>query len=102
MRDDEERSFLVDSEALIKVIDRRTQVPGHFKLNQRQDLLDYIKKFGFEGNNKIDYKDLVEDIQRIDEGSIPASAGSMKSGLTDAAALPELKSIFEEEYIVLD
>jgi hypothetical protein len=53
----------------------------------------------------VNYKDLIEDIQNFDymvDQSQPASAATMKSGLTDAIAYSEPKGIFDDDYIVLD
>jgi hypothetical protein len=39
---------------------------------------------------------------QYDEGSVPASSGSMRSGMTDAQDYKEPRSIFDDDYIVLD
>ena len=48
---------------------------------------------------------MVEDIQAFDpmaDIDVPRSAASIKSGLTDAIAFKEPKTIFDDDYIVLD
>lgn len=103
LRDDEERTFLADKESLIKVLERRSNAPEQFRDIHRQDLIEYVGKFSQE-NNKIEYKNMVEDIMNFEftEPSQPRSQATVKSGLTDAIAHNEPKSIFEDDYVVLD
>lgn len=67
--------------------------------------MEYVSRFRVENSNKINYKDLIEDVQNFDymiEQSQPRSAATQKSGLTDAIAHNEPKGIFDDDYIVLD
>lgn len=57
-------------------------------------------------NGKIDYKSFVEDINTFDYDQsvqeVPRSHASVKSGITDAIDYREPRSIFDDDYIVLD
>jgi hypothetical protein len=63
-----------------------------------------------QGTNRIDYGKLLSDLNQFDyvqslrtDGSMPPrSNASVKSGLTDAVGWQEPKSIFDDEYVVLD
>lgn len=58
-----------------------------------------------EGTNKVNYKSLIEDVQTFDfmaDAEQPRSTATVKSGLTDVVAMPETKTVYDEEYIVLD
>lgn len=79
-------------------------MPSNFKLNCQERLNNYVNKFS-KDEKQIDYKALVEDVQAYDytvDASQVRSAASQKSGFTDAIAWNEPKSIFEDDYVVLD
>lgn len=105
LRNDEERSWVIDREYLLKVINRRAQVPEQLKLNNKDKLYEYIDRFTNEGDaKKVNYREMLEDVQTYDiyaDASIK-SAATMRSGLTDAVGYVEPKSIFDDDYIVLD
>jgi hypothetical protein len=115
-RIDEKRTYKVDINDMIKVLNRRVNIPqfvtadseGRQLKNPNSIVIKYAQKFSGE-NNKIDYKDMVEDLMNFDyikaqydEGSQPNSSGSMRSGMTDAQDYKEPRSIFDDDYIVLD
>ena len=68
--------------------------------------MDYIDKFHKGENSKlIDYKAMVDDVLAYDylNDDVPESkAMSTVTGLSDLVDAQEPKSIFEENYIVLD
>lgn len=91
--------------ALLKVIDRRVQIPGAVKLKSQDKLVEYVNKFSTGEKNLIDYKSLVEDVQAFDYlagASQGRSAATQKSGFTESDLWHEPKGIFEDDYIVLD
>ena len=61
-------------------------MPSEYKYVHKDSLANYVENF--RNGNKINYKDLVEDIQAFDYQAdrSAASGHSMKSGLTDAVA----------------
>ena len=69
-------------------------------------LLNYINRFQKSENAKlIDYKAMVDDVLSYDylNDEVPASkAASVVSGLSDLVDNQEPKTIYEENYIVLD
>jgi len=103
LRGDEDKSYLVGHEDLMKIINRRTQMPESLKYGDKSKLVEYVDRF--QEGDKINYRNLMEDVQMYDymaDTSQVKSAGTVRSGLTDAIAKPEPKSIFDEDYIVLD
>ena len=55
-------------------------------------------------SNKVEYRALVEDILsfQLDTSAVPKSSNTVRSGLTDAVAWNEPKSIWDDDYVVLD
>lgn len=105
LRQDEDRTNLVDAFDLCKIIDRRSQVPQYLKFGTQNQLNDYLGKFAVEGTNKINYKDLIEDVLKfdyMDSTNQVRSAASTKSGLTDIMDRNQPRTIYEDDYIVLD
>jgi len=58
----------------MKVIDKRTQVPGSLKHN-KDDLLKYVGHFKDSKSGKIDYKDMIEDLISFDYRRAMANEG---------------------------
>ena len=62
----------------------------------------------FKGESgKINYENLIKDIGEFDYmeaqyGQVPPSNASMRSGVTDAIDFQPPRSIFEDDYVVLD
>lgn len=115
-RIDDKRTYTADLNDVLKVVNKRVQIPqfvtadseGRQIQDPNQVVIKYAQKFQQE-NGKVDYKSLVEDLMNFDyiksqydEGSVPASSGSMRSGMTDAQDYKEPRSIFDDDYIVLD
>jgi hypothetical protein len=117
LRIDEKRTYTVDLNDMLKVLNRRVQIPqfvtadseGRQLKNPNSIVIKYAQKFSGE-NGKIDYKGMVDDLMNFDyikeqyddRGSQPNSSASMRSGMTDAQNYKEPKSIFDDDYIVLD
>ena len=96
---------MVDKTALMKVLNRRVQVPGYFKQNYQQQMIDYVSKFTQGDKGQIDYREMVEDVQRFDymaDATQPRSGASQKSAIVNSVVWNEPKSIFEDDYVVLD
>ena len=75
------------------------------KFGTQNQLNDYLNQFSVEGTNKINYKDLIEDVLKfdyMDSTNQVKSAASTKSGLTDIMDRTLPKTIFEDDYVVLD
>lgn len=103
---------------MLKVVNKRVQIPkfvttdseGREMENPNQLIVQYAQKFQGE-NGKIDYKGMIDDLMNFDyiksqyeEGGyqVAQSHHSQRSGMTDAIDYREPKSIFDEDYIVLD
>lgn len=110
-RSQEFKNDQIDSKYLLKVIGNQSQIPEGLKYNNNDDLVAYVNQYLVEGTNRVDYGKLVVDLNNFDyvasiraaDGlAVPKSNSSVRSGLTDAVGWQEPKSIFDDEYVVLD
>ena len=65
LQSDLERTDLVNEHELMKIINKRTQVPENIKHIGNNELNNYIMEFKGEGN-KVNYRDMIQDLQKFD------------------------------------
>lgn len=80
-------------------------IPGDLQ-HKKDELQQYVSHFKGE-NGKINYDSLIKDIgdfnyMEAQHNYVPSSNGSMRSGVTDAIDYQPPKSIFDDDYVVLD
>lgn len=72
-------------------------------------MVNYVNQYLVEGTHRVDYGKLLGELNQFDYVASlrgwdqpPKSIASQRSGLTDAVDWHEPKSIFDDEYVVLD
>ena len=81
--------------------------------HNRGELNRYIQHFKAPENAKVDYRNLVEDLNRFDyeramfgesslEQPVPRSYATVRTEVTESVQLNEPRGIFDDDYIVLD
>jgi hypothetical protein len=66
-----------------------------------------VNHFKDEKTGKVNYEGLIRDIGEFDymaaqHGEAPPTGASMRSGVTDAVDYQPPRSIFDDDYVVLD
>lgn len=100
---------MIDPNELVKIINKRTQVPESLRHN-RDELNQYISHFQDKETGKINFKNFIDDLKQFDyqksmneaEGVEPRSGYTVRSGVTESDYNYQPKSIFNDDYIVLD
>lgn len=104
---DQDKSFTVDPALMMKVIDKRIEVPH--QLRDHTDMLyDYLGEFRDEATGKVHYRAMANDLQSFNFdnetnlGLLPRSALSISSGKYSIAGVEPKRNIFNSEYTVGD
>ena len=91
---------------MFRIIDNRALIPGDLQ-HKKEELHQYVNHFKDEKSGKINYEGLVQDLNQFDymtaqHGDQPGTGASMRSGVTDALDYQVPRSIFDDDYVVLD
>lgn len=91
---------------MFRIIDNRTLIPQDLQ-HRKEELHQYVNHFKDEKTGKINYEGFIQDLSQFDfmsaqHGEKPATGASMKSGVTDAIDYQAPRSIFDDDYVVLD
>ena len=108
-RNQEFQNNKVDKKLLLKVIKCNAQISEDLKAVGQNSLNAYLDQFYDEECNKLDYGKMIQNLTEFDyvqslrdDDNIPRSNYSQRTGLTDAVSWNEPKTIFDDDYIVLD
>lgn len=108
-RNQEFQNSKVDKKLLLKVINNNAQISEDLKAEGMNSLDSYLDQFYDSECNKLDYGKMIQNLTEFDyvqslrdDDNIPRSNYSQKTGLTDAVSWNEPKTIFDDDYIVLD
>ena len=108
-RNQEFQNNKVDKKLLLKVINNNAQISEDLKAEGMNSLDSYLDQFYDSECNKLDYGKMIQNLTEFDyvqslrdDDNIPRSNYSQKTGLTDAVSWNEPKTIFDDDYIVLD
>ena len=105
MSADFDRNYFIEIKDFMKVIDRRTRVPEYLKQENGDLLHEFIAGYTDEGTGKVDYRSLIEELRFFNyEEANTHKAGEDQHHVMSESRLtqPRKKTIFEDEYIVLD
>ena len=105
---DSDRKYSVDYKDFMKVIDRRAKIPEYLKQENSDLLYEFIGEYTQE--EKVDYRSLVEDLRYFNyeeanenkAGGSPGNTGGFKDRTGYSTETRKRKTIFEDDYIVLD
>ena len=91
---------------MFRIIDNRALIPQDLQ-HKKDELYQYVNHFKDEKSGKINYDGMIQDLNQFDymaaqHNEKPATGASMKSGVTDALDYAVPKSIFDDDYVVLD
>lgn len=102
---DFDRNYFIEIKDFMKVIDRRTRVPEYLKQENGDLLHEFISSYTDDQSGKVDYRSLIEELRFFNyeeanahKGGEPEHHSQSVSRLTQQRK----KTIFEDEYIVLD
>lgn len=105
---DSDRKYYVEYKDLMKVIDRRAKIPEYLKQENGELLHEFLGNYIDHSNGHVDYRSLVDDIREFNY----EQANKQKPGDLDETRVAAFsrtpneprkrKTIFEDEYIVLD
>jgi hypothetical protein len=107
---DSDRNYAVDVKEFMRVIDRRAKIPQYLKESENTSLLhEYIGGF-MDDQGKIDYRSLVDELRYFNYDDATNKKidtnDHLESTKVSFAKTPtethKRKTIFEDDYIVLD
>ena len=108
---DSDRKYYVEYKDLMKVIDRRAKIPEYLKNENGELLHELLGQYTDHNNGHVDYRSLVEDIRdfNYEQSNHKGTAGGdlQESRVAAFSKTPgnegrKRKTIFEDDYIVLD
>jgi Ca2+-binding EF-hand superfamily protein len=108
---DSDRKYYVEYKDLMKVIDRRAKIPEYLKNENGELLHELLGQYTDHNNGHVDYRGLVEDIRdfNYEQANQKGTSGRdlQESRVAAFSRTPgnetrKRKTIFEDEYIVLD
>lgn len=65
LRNDADKSYLVDASDMMRIINKRIQIPDELKHNS-EELYEYVGLFKNQQTGKVDYNQLILDVQKFD------------------------------------
>jgi hypothetical protein len=103
---DADRKYFVEYKDLMKVIDRRAKIPEYLK-NESGDMLhEVLGNYTDPNNGRVDYRSLVEDLRdfNFEQANSKEMSDAKLASLskTPGQEPKKRKTIFEDDYIVLD
>lgn len=105
---DSEREYSVDIKDFMRVIDRRSKIPQYLKESDNTELLhEFIGGYMDNDTGRVDYRGLVEELRyfNYEEANNQKDFGGESTKLSFSKTPGETrkrKTIFEDDYIVLD
>ena len=108
---DSARDYAVDVKDFMRVVERRAKIPQYLKEGENTECLqDFIAGYMDSQTGKVDYRGVVEELryfnyeEAVNNKNGPIEiAESTKYGFSKTPGEPrKRKTIFEDEYIVLD
>jgi uncharacterized protein YdcH (DUF465 family) len=108
---DSDRKYYVEYKDLMKVIDRRAKIPEYLKQESGDLLHEFMGQYVDHNNGHVDYRTLVEDIREFnyEQANQKGTAGGdlQETRIAAFSKTPgnearKRKTIFEDNYIVLD
>ena len=92
----------------MKVIDRRAKIPEYLKNENKELLHEFIAEYIDQISSKVDYRGLIDELRNFNYEEANQKGSSLGAYDKEAAATlrkekeSNKKTIFEDEYIVLD
>ena len=107
---DSDREYVVDVKDFMRVIERRAKIPQYLKESENKGLLHEFIGGYMDEQGKVDYRGLVEELRQFNyEEANNKKADSndyLESTKSSFSKTPnevkKRKTIFEDDYIVLD
>lgn len=106
---DKDKTYQVNPNDLMKILEKRVKLPEYLK-QEPQHLTEFLNEFVDNSSGNIKYKEMVESLRTFDYDTetstrtnhgAPASHRS-SSFHSDMFGVTKPKTIYDDEYVVLD
>ncbi len=107
---DSDREYVVDVKDFMRVIERRAKIPQYLKESENKGLLHEFIGGYMDEQGKVDYRGLVEELRQFNYEEANNKKADSNDYLESTKAsfsktpneVKKRKTIFEDDYIVLD